>query len=102
MPANPDRSDLWHRIEQLFYAVLDQLADRREAFLSRASGSDLELRREVESLLTAHVAGDELLEVPAIAHIGLVDFSANPPVPWTSGTIFGHYRITEPLGAGGM
>jgi Tol biopolymer transport system component len=102
MPGNPDSSDRWHRIERLFYAALDEPTGGRQAFLTRACGSDVELQREVESLLSAHVAGGELLELPAIAHIGLLDPLANLPVPWTSGLTFGHYCITGPLGAGGM
>src|SRR4051794_30870325 len=102
MPANSDLSDRWQRVEQLFYAALDEPAERRETFLTRACGSDLELLREVNSLLTAHDAGNKLLERPAIAQIGLVDGPATLSIPWTAGTTFGHYRIIEPLGAGGM
>jgi eukaryotic-like serine/threonine-protein kinase len=102
MPANSDISDRWQRVEQLFYAALDEPAERRDAFLRRACGSDVELLREVKSLLTAHDAGDQLLERPAIAQIGLADGPAKLSIPWTAGMTFGHYRIIEPLGAGGM
>ena len=89
-------------VSSSFYAALDEPTARRQAFLTTACGSDVELLREVESLLGAHASGDEMLERPAIAHIGMIDTPVDPPDPWTPGTTFGHYRILESLGAGGM
>jgi eukaryotic-like serine/threonine-protein kinase len=39
----------------------------RQAYLSRACGSDVQLRREIESLLRAHALADGFLEPPAHA-----------------------------------
>src|SRR5689334_724869 len=102
MPTDSDKSDRWQRVERVFHAALDEPADRREEFVTRACGSDIAMLREVASLLGAHVAGDELLEFPAIAQMGLVNARPDLPAPWTPGMTFGHYRITAPLGAGGM
>jgi Tol biopolymer transport system component len=56
----------------------------------------------VESLLTALGCGDDLLEQPAVAHVGLVTATARPQPTWVPGSTFGHYVILERLGAGGM
>jgi hypothetical protein len=47
---NPDR---WRQIEELYQAALERDAIERAAFLDEACAGDEELRREVESLLTA-------------------------------------------------
>jgi serine/threonine protein kinase len=100
---DPENSDRWNRVEELFHAALDQPTEGRGGFLDRACGSDIDLRREVESLLRASCSGDRLLESPAVVHMGLAGGAAPPQrSAWTPGMIIGHYRIVEPLGAGGM
>ena len=44
----------WQQISQLYQAALDQEAADRSKFISSACADDLELWREVESLLKAH------------------------------------------------
>jgi eukaryotic-like serine/threonine-protein kinase len=103
MATDPENSDRWNRVEELFHAALEQPVEGRGGFLDRACSSDTDVRREVESLLRASASGDALLERPAIAQMGL----AASPAPaqrsaWSPGMTIGHYRIVEPLGAGGM
>jgi serine/threonine protein kinase len=100
--ADPESGDRWHRVEQLFHAALDQPVEQRCGFVDRACGSDTELRRELESLLRSSGAGDALLDRPAIAQMGLTSGSASQRSKWAPGLTFGHYRIVERLGAGGM
>src|SRR5215468_9943717 len=102
MPDNLDTSSRWNRVEELFHAALQQPAKDRGGFLKKECGSDSGLRRDVESLLTASVRGDDLLDWPAMAHMGLATASASRPPAWVPGSTFGHYRIIEHLGAGGM
>jgi serine/threonine protein kinase len=101
MPANPDSTDRWNRVEELFHAACGRPREERHGFLERACGSDSDLRREVESLLKASGRGDDLLDRPAIAHIGLAA-AASQRDAWIAGFSFGRYRILERLGAGGM
>jgi eukaryotic-like serine/threonine-protein kinase len=96
-------SDRWAHVEQLFHAALDQPPEHRAAFLSDACAGDAALRREVESLLDRHGAGDSLFERPALAHAGLPAGPAPGSGPgWSAGMMIGSYRIMGPLGAGGM
>ena len=43
----------WERVGRLYAAALEVPAEERAGFLDRSCGSDLALRREVESLLAA-------------------------------------------------
>src|ERR1043166_7522603 len=52
-------------VAELFKCAIDRPAHQRCAFLDGACGDDLELRREVESLLQFN-AGNQFLEKPAI------------------------------------
>lgn len=96
MARSPEQDERWNRIEQLFHAALDKPAGDRADFLDEACGNDHSLRLEVESLVKASDRGHSLMEQPALAHLGLAASA------WGPGTTFGHYRIVEHLGAGGM
>ena len=45
----------WERVKEVLSAALDRPAGERERFLTEACGADQALRREVDSLLAAHV-----------------------------------------------
>jgi hypothetical protein len=59
----PDR---WQQINRLYQAALELETSQRTAFLKEACAGDEELRREVESLLTAHEQGRSPFEGPAL------------------------------------
>jgi predicted Ser/Thr protein kinase len=89
----PDRL---RQIEELFHAVRERSAEEQAALLEKA---DIELRREVESLL-ARQSHDLLLDRPPVgAGTVPLDESAGS-VP--AGTCLGPYRIEGKLGEGGM
>src|SRR5215471_7864855 len=102
MPAKPDSDERWRRAEELFHAARDRPAEERRGFLMKACGSDSDLRREVESLLNSSACGDDLLDRPAIAQMGLASDPPSRPRGWAGGSTFGQYRILKCLGAGGM
>jgi eukaryotic-like serine/threonine-protein kinase len=64
----------WERIKELFQAAREQPVTARAAYLAEACGDDLELRRELESLLTAERDAGGFLsaagDVPAGARRG--------------------------------
>jgi eukaryotic-like serine/threonine-protein kinase len=87
-----DSSARWRALEELFQSAVEREPAARAAFLDEAC-PDIALRREVESMLDAHPAGDELLGRPALNYV----FQAIEP-----GSMLGPYRIEERIGTGGM
>ena len=60
-------ADRWQRVRLVFQATLDRPEADRVRFLREACAGDADLRREVESLLDAHVAAaGHFMESPAI------------------------------------
>jgi serine/threonine protein kinase/TolB-like protein/Flp pilus assembly protein TadD len=95
------KSDRWQRIEELFNKALDLEADARSAFLSEACGSDLVLKREVESLLAHVEKGLDPLERPVHEAARQV-VAESTTARLGRGTRLGYYRLSHMLGAGGM
>lgn len=93
----PDR---WHRVKELFTSSLDLPASSRPQFLDSACEHDLELQREVASLLNAYEKSGDFLEEPAL---GTAAAFSTPLLPHlASGTRLGPYEVIEPIGTGGM
>lgn len=62
------KPERWQRIEHLFLAARGLDAGERSALLDRECADDVELRREVETLLAAAEAEPDFLETPPSAH----------------------------------
>lgn len=101
----------WKQIDQLLAQALERSAAEREFFLTEVCGGDVELRREVESLLVAHQAAEvDFLATPALeiavrdlAHKQTPSFADDSLVRASLvGTEFGHYNLLSVLGVGGM
>ena len=86
----------YQRLKELLFEARSIPVANRGAFLVRACGDDLELRREVESLLQGAAVNTVELQGP----IGSVALGATdlPPPPWHCGP----YRIEKEVGRGGM
>jgi eukaryotic-like serine/threonine-protein kinase len=95
----------WREIETVFEAVQARPPDEQAAFLDQACGEDLELRREVESLLRA-ATNTRFLEPPSPASAD----EATTPSPQAGSdlldrlqrTLGSTYRVERELGGGGM
>jgi Tol biopolymer transport system component len=90
----------WREIDRLYQDVLDRDPATRATFLNDACAGDLELRREVESLLAAHQPDNRFLESSALDVTARA--LANDMPPLVRGRRFGGYELVAPLGAGGM
>src|SRR4051794_13807532 len=85
------------QIEELYQAVREKTAEKRAALLA---GTDPELRREVESLLTPR-SGAEFLDRPVIRNASQL-LKPSKSTALTAGLCLGPYRIESKLGEGGM
>jgi eukaryotic-like serine/threonine-protein kinase len=88
-----EKTGQWERIKDVFDAALERHTSQRAEFLSNACGSDISLRREVESLLSAYARSDGLSQ-PAVA--------ASPHQEIQPLESIGPYRLVRKIGEGGM
>ena len=87
----------WHRVTEIFHAVLDQPSSQAEAFLHGACGDDAELFAEVRGMLQEHIRSGFLDQAPPGAKP-----TAATPVFSAGQTVSGRYRIVRFLNRGGM
>jgi serine/threonine protein kinase/Tol biopolymer transport system component len=92
-------TDQWQRVGEIYHAAAALTADERDAFLETACGNDVDVRREIESLL-AH-AGDAsgFLETPALELAGQALAAQTTSL---IGRRLGQYQVQSFIGAGGM
>ena len=107
--------ELWRRVEELFHAAARLSPDARAAFLEKACGEDVDLKRQVELLLSNDEHAGSLLEKPILADViprqenedgslrpdPLNHASADTP-PSPIGTRVWNYEVVSLLGAGGI
>ncbi len=105
---DPDR---WRQIDQLYLSVLEREPSLRSAFLAEACHGDVELRREIESLLGQQASCDGALSRPPI---DLPDSSLDPITVGAelapcrthplspSSFLAQRFRIVREVGSGGM
>ena len=93
-------SDRWQRVQDVFAGAIECDGDARARMLDEQCGDDLELRREVESLLASHEQSGPFDRLaPAVA----------PAAAWVrtrvsgwEGRRVGQYMVVEVVDAGGM
>ncbi len=95
---NPEpQADRWRRVEDLFHIASDMAPAERGAYLAQACGSDIELRKEVESLLESADKTLGFLRDPV--HKAAEEMSEGTPL---RGVRIGPYEVMRELGEGGM
>jgi serine/threonine protein kinase/tetratricopeptide (TPR) repeat protein len=89
-------STQWELVKETFEAALDRPQPERSAFIVDACQGDDEVRREVESLLSAHERDADFMNEPVGALL------PNDEPVLAAGQPFGHYEQISLLGKGGM
>ena len=90
----------WRQIEMLFAQAVECPPRERLVFLDQVCGADLELRHELESLLSCDAPDQRLVEMPDGIAASLSDDSESDPD--MAGRRIGPYRLTRLIGHGGM
>jgi len=85
----------WNRIQEIYHAALARPHSERSVFVANACSGDLDLQREVNSLLQADDAASGFLESP------VVDLGSSPE-NLVEATIGERYFVERELSAGGM
>src|SRR5215467_13142671 len=94
-------TEKWERTKQILEEALRLTSSQQHAYLDLACGADNALRAEVESLIASHQeAGSQFLAAPAPEVLQHKTSSQPGMMPLSQ--VFGHYRILEKLGDGGM
>ncbi|HYC09366.1 MAG TPA: protein kinase [Steroidobacteraceae bacterium] len=95
------QAERWQRLEEIFQSALDCPPQGRAAWLDAACSGDVELRREVDSLLAAHEHG-ELDFTRRAAFVEALQVLEQRTAHLRDGQRIGPYRIVRELGRGGM
>jgi len=90
----------WQKINELFFTARDLEPGAREVFLSESCSGNEELRKEVESLVAAHLRANSFIAASAFADGArlLAAEDANSCV----GRAVGPYKLVRQIGSGGM
>jgi serine/threonine protein kinase len=101
--VDPER---WRQVEELYHATLLVPAEQRALLLDSTCKNDIELRREVESLLLYESSAQDFIEKPAFevaAKLMAGDKAGEDEgVPILAGLKLGRFQILDKLGVGGM
>jgi len=92
-------SDRWRRLDALLEQAMDLPSDEQRAWLDRACGDDVGLRRDLESLL-AHDLPESFLDRPATDEAARLLTPTEPPS--LAGRRVGPFEIERSIGHGGM
>jgi eukaryotic-like serine/threonine-protein kinase len=90
------------QIEGIYQAVADQPPDKRASVLEESCGSDDDLRREVESLLSYDDAKADFIDSPPALLAAEIFARDEEEKPRLLGEQISHYKIERLLGEGGM
>jgi serine/threonine protein kinase/Tfp pilus assembly protein PilF len=93
-------SERWEQASRILETALERNPEQLAAYLDEVCANDVDLRREVESLLVASAQAGSLLDSPAMAMAA--PLFVNDSVKTVLDQSIGRYKIIATLGTGGM
>ena len=93
-------SERLKKIEEIYHAVLETAPPNRKEFLQEHCGGDIDLRLEIESLLSFEKTFASIIDSPPASLIN--GFFSEQKKPSLIGTQINQYKILSLLGEGGM
>lgn len=93
--------DRFRKIEEIYHAALEVASGARAAFLEDKCGSDLEIKKEVKTLLQFEKSPASFLE-DSPADVAAMMFADRENADDLVNSTLGRYRIDKVLGEGGM
>lgn len=97
--------DRWQKVKSIVVLALEAPASERSTMVSSACEGDVEIRKEVESLLAAAAAADSIPEARAAiaSATGAIVAEQDAVLRSTLESVLSHqYEIIRPIGRGGM
>ena len=94
------KQESWQQVRDIFDDVVRHKPEVRQALLEQGCDGNIELRREVESLLSSYDNAESFMEMPAVVEVAET-FDAEIP-QLEKGQVLGHYEIIRQIGEGGM
>src|SRR5262249_28678571 len=93
-------AERWNQVKDIFNAALEKQPAERSLFLEEACRDDLDLRKEVDSLLSAFNEPDKFVD----QSVGKVaaDLLCDDESESLEGDLIAHYKVEHKLGRGGM
>ena len=88
------------KVEEIYHAVLKVSPEKRDFLLEESCGSDVELRREVESLISYDNTFNSVIDTPPESLVA--EMFAGSKKTSIIGTQINQYQIISLLGKGGM
>jgi hypothetical protein len=91
----------WQQVKRLFYDACERAPEERGVFLDAACDGDVELRREIESLLAVQERAGDFMQQP-VMNVAPAGGLGDAETEIEAGRLISHYRVERRIGAGGM
>ena len=94
---SPER---WQQVKEIFNSALSYRAEERDSFLSQACSGDMNLRKEVESLIASHEQSGGFIDEPAF--VAAASLLTDEKLELRVGDTIGSYEVRSFISRGGM